>query len=309
MTTNAQRADAARPSPAGLLALRETLEARRAGAARSGPPLDLAGANLFEADLTGAELTGADLSDARLDGARLAGAGLGRADLSAASLTCADLADATLTDARLTDADLRSATLDGARARDADLRGADLSGTSLRGADLGGAAVDRALLDRADLRGAALAGLRGYRLASWIGADLREVDFTGAHLCRKFVLDQNFIEEFRTRSRWSRVVYELWYLTSDCGRSATRWSVCTALLVLAFAWAYTLVGIDYGAYETPLSPLYYSVVTLTTLGYGDAVPSTAAGQAVAMLQVLTGYVMLGGLLSILSSKLASRAGA
>jgi len=147
----------------------------------------------------------------------------------------------------------------------------------------------------------------GYRQAQWIGADIREIDFTGAYLCRRFIMDQNFIEEFRSQSRWSRIVYEAWRLTSDCGRSVMRWSFCTGVLVLLFAWLYTLVGIDYGAYPTPLSPLYYSVTTLTTLGYGDVFPSTTGGQIVAMTEVTTGYVMLGGLLSIFSNKMASRA--
>jgi voltage-gated potassium channel Kch len=48
------------------------------------------------------------------------------------------------------------------------------------------------------------------------------------------------------------------------------------------------------------------VVTLTTLGYGDVIPASAGGQVIAMVEVVTGYVMLGGLLSILSNKMARR---
>jgi hypothetical protein len=80
-----------------------------------------------------------------------------------------------------------------------------------------------------------------------------------------------------------------------------------ALIAVIFAIAYTRVGIDYGDYQTSLSPLYYSVVTMTTLGYGDAVPTSIAAQILASIQALLGYVGLGGLLSILSNKLARRA--
>ena len=73
-----------------------------------------------------------------------------------------------------------------------------------------------------------------------------------------------------------------------------------------FSYLYTLVGIDYGAYATALSPMYFSVVTMTTLGFGDAVPQTLAGQILTMIEVSTGYIMLGGLLSIFSNKLARR---
>jgi voltage-gated potassium channel Kch len=69
---------------------------------------------------------------------------------------------------------------------------------------------------------------------------------------------------------------------------------------------FKIVGLDYGDHPTRLSPLYYSVVTLTTLGYGDIVPSSLTGQLIAMIEVITGYVMLGGLLSIFSNKMARR---
>jgi len=47
-------------------------------------------------------------------------------------------------------------------------------------------------------------------------------------------------------------------------------------------------------------------VTLTTLGHGHVLPMTALGQVIVMVEVVTGYVMLGGLLTILSHKMASR---
>ena len=70
---------------------------------------------------------------------------------------------------------------------------------------------------------------------------------------------------------------------------------------------YELVALDYGDYPTFLSSFYYSVVTLTTLGYGDVLPASPAAQIVAMVEVALGYVMLGGLLSIFSNKMARRA--
>jgi len=81
---------------------------------------DLRGADLHDADLSGANLRGADLHDANLRGANLRGA-----DLRGAYL--------------------RGANLSGANLRDADLRGANLSGTDLRGADLRGANLSGAL--------------------------------------------------------------------------------------------------------------------------------------------------------------------
>ena len=76
---------------------------------------------------------------------------------------------------------------------------------------------------------------------------------------------------------------------------------------IVFAWLYTLVAVDYGDHQTPLSAIYYSVVTVTTLGYGDVLPASGPAQVVAMAQVIIGYVMLGGLLSIISNKMVRRA--
>ena len=53
--------------------------------------------------------------------------------------------------------------------------------------------------------------------------------------------------------------------------------------------------------------MYYSVVTLTTLGYGDAVPASLPAQVLAMSEAILGYVGLGDMLSILANKMARRA--
>jgi hypothetical protein len=96
-------------------------------------------------------------------------------------------------------------------------------------------------------------------------------------------------------------------VTSDCGRSLFRWTLFILVVTLMFALAYSRVGVDYGPHETAISPLYFSVVTLTTLGYGDVLPTSIPAQILAVCQALLGYVGLGGLLSILANKMARRA--
>jgi len=268
---------------------------------------DLSGANLFHARLARAELTGARLIGANLQGADLSGAGLGRADLSEASLVDANLRRATLVETKLVGADLRQADLSDATARAADWTGAGLVRANLHGTVLDCGLVRKARFDGSDLRNSHLRELRGFQQASWLGVDIREIDFTGAYLCRSFIHDQNYLEEFRRQSPVASVVYRIWWLTSDCGRSILRWSFCTALLIVFFAWLYTTVHLDYGPYRTDISPLYHSVVTMTSLGYGDIIPVSTGAKVVSMIEVVLGYVMLGGLLSIFSNKMARRA--
>jgi len=268
---------------------------------------DLRGATLFEADLSGAELMAADLREAELGSMKAPRSGFGQADLRGARGFGADLSGASLTGAKLEGSEWRTATLAGARLREADLTDADFTGADLSGADLERASVRGVSFHGADMRRCGLREVTGYTRAEWVGADLRDVNFSGAMLLRRFALDQQFIEEFRTQSPLNGALYKVWWLTSDCGRSFSRWGLWTVLIAVTFAGIYTQVGIDWGDYETPLSPLYYSLVTLSTLGYGDVLPSTVWGQVAAMAQVVLGYVMLGGLMSIFSNKMARRA--
>lgn len=305
-------------------------------ASRSAKPLDLKGIDLSDADLSGVNLSDVDLSGARLFRTKLKGAFLQGCNLKAADLTGADLSDAnleevnaarvglgmaclnrahlfhinleecTLTKADLKAADFRSACLRNARIREANLSNADLTNADLQGADLSLSLVKGATFNNTNMQNARLRLVKGYEKATWIGVDIRDINFSGAYRVRRFIIDENYIKEFRSSGRLASALYYLWWITSDCGRSITRWCLWIFALTFFFAWLYTIVGIDYGDYPTVLSPLYYSVVTLTTLGYGDVSPASMAAQVVAMIEVIMGYVMLGGLLSIFTNKIARR---
>ena len=267
---------------------------------------DLRGANLQDANLEGAELSAADLEGAVLDGAHCRRAGFGRSNLNNASMFRTDLEEATLTQATLIGANLHCVNLSHSRLREADLSRADLSEADLRHADLSLSTTAKTNFSNADLRHARLRMMRHFKSANWIGVDIRDINFAGAYLMRREIIDQNFIKEFRSYNWISKLLYYPWMLTCDCGRSMFRWFCCIGVLLVIFTYLYSFVGIDYGPHETGLSPLYFSVVTMTTLGFGDVVPKTSGGQILAMVEVSTGYIMLGGLLSIFSNKLARR---
>ena len=98
-------------------------------------------------DLSGAWLDGADLSGANLQGADLSGAFLWSAHLDGANLASANLAGGLLFDADLSGADLHVANLGRADLLRADLSGADLSGATV---------TDRQLSQAASLEGATM---------------------------------------------------------------------------------------------------------------------------------------------------------
>ena len=268
----------------------------------------LEGTALFGATLDQAELLKADLRSADLTQCSARGTGFGGADLEGATLFNSTLTGASFTQSNLSSADFRTADLTGARLRECCLHGADLSQCVLVGADLKGSDVTGATFEQADLRESRFGGVRGAGRANWIGADILNVDFCGAYLVRRQILDQNYLHEFRTQSRLSEAVYWIWWVTSDCGRSFVRWGLWTAVIAAAFALAYEFVAIDLGGRpDNWVTTLYFSFVTLTTLGYGDIVPTSAVARLVALAEVIIGYMMLGGLLGIFANKMARRA--
>lgn len=264
-------------------------------------------ASLEQATLDECEFIGSDLTYARLNECSAKMCGFGGADLSHASIINADLSDATLSRSKLVHTDLRAANLKNARLSEADLSGAIFTRAKLLESDLKKSNVNGTNFELADMQGARLLGIKNFKKAKWVGADIRGLDLRGAYLVRRYIADENYLYEFQAGSKFHRAIYLLWWASSDCGRSLLRWFVWLVAVTLIFAAIYMLVDIDYGEYATPFSPVYFSFVTLTTLGYGDAVPMSLTAQIFVTLQAITGYMGLGGLLSILGNKMARRA--
>src|SRR5688500_1094097 len=165
----------------------------------------MAGLNLFSAQLSGANLRNADLSGADLSGAYLNGANLNGANLDNANLHGSDMIAATFDDASLRNTNLDDAYAPGGSFINADLRGANLyfatmsdanlSGVNLSDSWLGIYTFERAILQNANFSGSAISGdmrstdLRGADLSfttlsyvSLNNADLRNATLLGAEL-------------------------------------------------------------------------------------------------------------------------------
>jgi uncharacterized protein YjbI with pentapeptide repeats/energy-coupling factor transporter ATP-binding protein EcfA2 len=131
----------------------------------------LQGASLVKLNATDAEMIGADLTRVRAAEARFSRAGLKEANLAQASLRGASFVRARLTGACLVGADLTRAVLSKAGIRDADFTGADLEGANLAGLRLRRACFTGARFAQADLRRCDLEGMA-----------LPEANFEGANL-------------------------------------------------------------------------------------------------------------------------------
>ena len=120
---------------------------------------------------------------------------------------------------------------------------------------------------------------------------------------------------WRRRFGFKNILFFLWWLFANYGRSFKRWAAWSFGFAIAFAFIYYFSYSDYMLnFQTVyvsegfrfFSFIYYSIVTFTTLGFGDIVPRTGWLQFWVMLEVILGYIMLGGLISILANKLARR---
>ena len=83
-------------------------------------------------------------------------------------------------------------------------------------------------------------------------------------------------------------------------------TVLTLVVVLG-SFMYLIEGSDAGFTSIPVS-VYWAVVTLTTVGFGDITPDTAVGQFLAALIMLMGYGMIAVPTGIVSVELAHAAG-
>ncbi|UCG25588.1 MAG: pentapeptide repeat-containing protein [Chloroflexota bacterium] len=296
--------------------------------------MDLATANLSEANLSGAALFEANLREANLKAAVIAEADLSGADLSGAELYKADLANAYLTGANLTEtflaeAELSGADLRGARFRQADLTETNLVAADLRDADLTGANLSKALIADAILCNAKLTsanltdleygpfhtmrghyyGIRGldscYGNALFI-RDARDQDYLDT-------LERN-IEKTpsRTHRRLRRFLFRAWAWI-DYGRSLGKPFFYSFVIAMIFGIVFFLERslnwglMDYSSSSNSLiSPFYYSIVTYTTLGFGDITPRHWIGEIIVTAEVVLGYTTLGLLLAILANRVARR---
>ncbi|BBD08423.1 pentapeptide repeat-containing protein [Desulfovibrio ferrophilus] len=283
-------------------------------------------------DLSGANLQGKNLQKVNFQDALIGKANLKNANLDDANLQGAYLAQTNLKYARLWNANLQAAELPAANLEKAEiprsnLKNANLSCANLKGADMGSANLKRTLLmdtrvQKTNFRGAQLdeADVRNISYKQWgiSRGGYRDIELGNCHgsqQFRRFAMDQDFIEEFRVHNKHWRfwLLYIPWLILCDCGRSFMLWLGWCIAAAVGFAFAYEHIGVDAFHLSNGLAwnfdtLLYYSTVTITTLGFGDVTPITAQAKHWVMAEVILGYILLGGLISIMSTKLTRRSG-
>lgn len=78
-------------------------------------------------------------------------------------------------------------------------------------------------------------------------------------------------------------------------------AVLTIIIIVA-SFMYLIEGPEGGFHSIPLS-IYWAIVTITTVGYGDIVPATDVGKALATVLMLLGYGIIAVPTGIVSAEL------
>jgi len=93
----------------------------------------------------------------------------------------------------------------------------------------------------------------------------------------------------------------------------TLWGAMSVYLLMAIAYNYVFIEVQqfgsvpfFGVEETTTSFMYFSVVTMTTLGYGDLAPATDVGRFFAITEAIIGQVFLVTIVARLVSLLSRR---
>lgn len=243
----------------------------------------------------GGQLRGISLRRAQLSGLNLAaspgqpGFDLSHADLYRANLQGASLFKVNFQHACLLKADLRDANLHWSRLSQANLLGVKLQGARLEHIQLDRPLYQERMALQAEKAGQPELARDYYEQAEEIYRDLRKAtEHEGL-----FALSGQYIQqELRMRRyqlpKYSKARLFSWLIDLFCGygEAPARVVLFSLLLILLSAIGYFFTGIQTGgailqyhsglsfaeALRLLLTCLYYSVVTFTTLGYGDITP-------------------------------------
>ena len=116
----------------------------------------------------------------------------------------------------------------------------------------------------------------------------------------------------KEKDRWRRVffgegrfgkavLYSLWNLTSGYGENLFRWGASCGTALAAFSFLYFYFE-AISPVSSKIDYVYFSVITFTSLGYGDIHPEGTVGKILASTEITLGLIMFGVLLSFLGNR-------
>lgn len=247
--------------------------------------IELSGANLQNMYLSGVDFSNADMREVNLHKSDISNCLFNGADISFSYISSSDLSGTTFEDVNISGVRARGCIVDG---RTLFFKCVTDNNTDFTGVGFASARVDPALEQ---------IFMYNVRRLGW-----EEWYYSGSLV--SIITKLTFIMPF-------------WWV-SDYGISTSRILKMFLLLALIFAFLYYVAGLHSypGVIDNlfeidgetisseiiPLRSLYFSVVTMTTLGFGDmyANANSVLGHVLLTIQVLIGYFLLGALITRLA---------
>ena len=143
--------------------------------------------------------------------------------------------------------------------------------------------------------------------SKFIGVDTSCVDWSKNPLMKRYIEQQQFVHAIKQKTpkglTW--VISLLDYLSS-----LWNWIGWAFITIMAFAMFYAGLDhlydaktiIEYSVWKY----IYFSVITFSTLGFGDITATNALSMILVIAEVCLGYVFLGGLITFLANWLGRR---
>ena len=296
-------------------------------------PIVLDGANLCYAHFEGAICHGAFFQGARCwcayfdradcSNAYFYGAELHNTHFEDAILNLAQFNEAILSNAHIEGAVCIGVHFDGADCIDAHFDGAICLDTYFDGAKCQKAHFDGAECERASF-GTIETIINNRRVpepcnlsdvtfkgAKFIGVDTSCVDWSKNPAMKRYIEQQQFVHSLKEKfDNWKIFKYIPWAFiyVLDYMSDFIRWAFGIIIIISAFSLLFVLSyeGFKYSTTPEWTSWLYFSVITFSTLGFGDVTPTIPVTHLWVMLEVFSGYFMLGGLITFLANWLGRK---
>lgn len=263
---------------------------------------------LIDANLANSVFTKSSFKDCEMHAANFTGCNLGWCRFEECKMTeinfsnsiCSEISfnDSHPVRADFSKSNLYSAYFNNVNLRDSNLKGAALSEANFNQSIMTG--VSFSLAPYGKRLSNFYAWLRGRNSPAYYkGCQLNSAQCS-EHVKRR-ISDAGYAEEFADEHPFIAI---LWMLASDCGRSLKLWALWSILVVLLFSTAYSSMdAILFHKELSAIEALYFSVVTFTTLGFGDITPKSELGMLLVVAQVVLGYIMLGKTLAIIAARI------
>ena len=254
---------------------------------KSPPKIDLRGINFSDfSNLHKDEIFGFDFSNCALTYSDFSNSKFTSSNSKNSDILYSDFSDSILDNCDFSNTNLTLSNFNNSRLEEANFRSSWLTHISLENADLG--------------------FIKFNNQTDFQNIDVSKVEGSSNPLFISFIRRKHYLKHFKDKNKGNKIIYYVWLAISDCGQSFLRWTFVSFIICFLFGLLYSRFPeffiISNQRIPTDFTFYYYSIVTFTTLGFGDIVPNNIVAEIFVTIEVIIGYIMLGGLISIFATK-------